>query len=185
MEQSNWTWMNWWSEIKWINEFNWMESIMNSICIAEWSAKAAAAVSRKGKERQQSINSPIQKERIGWIDWNCFSFPAEVGLSFLLFLCCWGCKAGLLFEKKDKPINSTLHFFDSLKKEMKNCWLIKVKGSKQPLSFSCWLVMRLQPPLPRAHSTPIDSINFRFSSLGHCSFIEEKKRDELSWFLVH
>ena len=85
------------------------------------SAKAAAAVSRKGKERQQSINSPIQKERIGWIDWNCFSFPAE-GLSFLLlFVFGW---------KKSKPsINQ---------RSWLNDWLAL-------LSFSYslnWLVMR-------------------------------------------
>ena len=56
--------------MKWSNQWR-------RVCVCEWGTKAGRPRQAKGKERQQSINSPIQKGRIGWIDWNCFSFPAE------------------------------------------------------------------------------------------------------------
>ena len=66
--------------MKWSNQWR-------RVCVCEWGTKAGRPRQAKGKERQQSINSPIQKGRIGWIDWNCFSFPLGLlQLSFWLVM---------------------------------------------------------------------------------------------------
>ena len=126
----------------------------------------------RGKPTTQPIKCwPFSLGRIWWLCWrSCFC---------LLFssLFHWGGRQLVFFEEKkeNQQINSSFQSWIWLNEKMN--WVGWLRKRKSRPCLHEWAGYGWGPsPLPRANSTSINFVDFRFISLAHSSFIEEKRR---------